>query len=187
MPLFASPTLHSDLITALELQIAEVFHTQPGEKSEIDVIVGLESRGFIFGPTLALRLGAAFVPVRKKGKLPGPCETESFEKEYGADHFQMQSDAIKKGQKVVIADDIIATGKILATPMSAMSYIGRWLTLETGGSAAAAGRLVRKLEGDLLGYLFMMELDFLNGRAKLDAPVHTLFSGQEESLKKDDS
>lgn len=111
MPLFANHKLHEDLIRALELQIASVFNTTTGEKSEVDVIVGLESRGFLPGPTLALRLGAGFVPVRKKGKLPGPCETESFEKEYGADHFQMQSDAIKPGQKVVVVDDIIATGK----------------------------------------------------------------------------
>lgn len=162
MPLFSSHQLHSDLIRALELQIASVFNTTMGSQSSVDVIVGLESRGFLFGPTLALRLGAGFVPVRKKGKLPGPCETESFEKEYGADHFQMQSDAIKKGQKVVIVDDIIATG----------------------GSAAAAGKLVRKLGGELLGYVFMMELDFLKGREKLGAPVHTLFAGQEEGLKK---
>ena len=112
MPLFSSHSLHSDLIRAIELQIANVFHTGLGEKSDVDVIVGLESRGFLFGPTLALRMGAGFVPVRKRGKLPGPCETESFEKEYGADHFQMQSDAFAKGKKVVIVDDIIATGKI---------------------------------------------------------------------------
>jgi adenine phosphoribosyltransferase len=110
MPLFASPELHNDLIRALELQVASVFNLAVGEKSEVDVIVGLESRGFLFGPTLALRLGAAFVPVRKKGKLPGECETESYQKEYGADHFQMQSDAIKRGLKVIIVDDIIATG-----------------------------------------------------------------------------
>ena len=111
MPLFSSHKLHADLIRALELQVAEVFQTTPGEESDVDVIVGLESRGFLLGPSLALTLGAGFVPVRKKGKLPGPCETESFEKEYGADHFQMQSDAIKQGQKVIIVDDIIATGK----------------------------------------------------------------------------
>ena len=110
MPLFSSHALHSNLIRALELQIADVFHTTTGEKSDVDVVVGLESRGFLFGPTLALRLGAGFVPVRKQGKLPGKCETESFEKEYGADHFQMQSDAIRRGQKVIIVDDIIATG-----------------------------------------------------------------------------
>ncbi|KAK3726007.1 adenine phosphoribosyltransferase [Vermiconidia calcicola] len=163
MPLFSSHSLHTDLIRALELQIADVFQTSTGEKSDIDVIVGLEARGFLFGPSLALRLGAGFVPVRKQGKLPGSCETEGYEKEYGPDNFQMQSDAIKKGQKVVVVDDIIATG----------------------GSAAAAGKLVRKLGGDLLGYVFMMELDFLKGRAKLDAPVHTLFAGQEEGSKKD--
>ena len=111
MPLFSSHSLHADLIRALELQIADVFKTGLGEKSEVDVVVGLESRGFLLGPTLALRLGAGFVPIRKQGKLPGSCETEAFEKEYGADHFQMQSDAIKKGQKVVVIDDIIATGQ----------------------------------------------------------------------------
>ncbi|KAK0362880.1 adenine phosphoribosyltransferase [Friedmanniomyces endolithicus] len=159
MPIFASHALHTTLIEALELQIAEAFQTQAGEKSEIDVIVGLESRGFLFGPALALRLGAGFVPVRKQGKLPGPCETVTYKKEYGEDVFQMQSDAFKSGQKVVIVDDIIATG----------------------GTAAAAGQLVRKLGGTLLGFVFMMELDFLKGREKLDAPAYTLLSGQEES------
>ena len=106
LPLFASPQQHSNLVRALELQLLEAFADQ-----KIDVIVGLESRGFLFAPTLALRLGAAFVPVRKTGKLPGKCETESFVKEYGADHFQMQSDAIGERQRVVVMDDIIATGK----------------------------------------------------------------------------
>ncbi|KAK3111440.1 adenine phosphoribosyltransferase [Teratosphaeriaceae sp. CCFEE 6253] len=159
MPIFASHALHTCLLDALELQIAAAFGTQRGEKSEIDVVVGLESRGFLFGPALALRLGAGFVPVRKQGKLPGECVTVTYEKEYGADVFQMQADAVQAGQKVVIVDDIIATG----------------------GTAAAAGSLVRKLGGTLLGYVFMMELDFLKGREKLDAPVHTLLSGQEES------
>ncbi|EME83708.1 uncharacterized protein MYCFIDRAFT_101330, partial [Pseudocercospora fijiensis CIRAD86] len=161
MPLFSSHDLHSDLITALEYQLAASFHTTIGEKSEIDVIVGLESRGFLFGPTLALRVGAGFVPVRKPGKLPGETVEESYRKEYGADAFQMQADAIKPGQKVVIVDDIIATG----------------------GTAAAAGNLVQKLGGHLLGYVFIMELDFLKGREKLNAPVHTLLSAQDEALK----
>ena len=108
MPLFSNHELHNDLITALELQLADKFGKQHG----IDVIVGLESRGFLFGPTLALRLGAGFVPVRKQGKLPGECITEGYEKEYGTDFFQMQGDAIKKGAKVVIVDDIIATGEL---------------------------------------------------------------------------
>ncbi|KXT08957.1 hypothetical protein AC579_10314 [Pseudocercospora musae] len=161
MPLFSSHDLHGHLITALEYQLATSFHTTIGEKSEIDVIVGLESRGFLFGPTLALRVGAAFVPVRKAGKLPGETVSESYRKEYGADTFQMQADAITPGQKVVIVDDIIATG----------------------GTAAAAGNLVQKLGGQLLGYVFIMELDFLKGREKLNAPVHTLLSGQDEVLK----
>ena len=75
-----------------------------------DVIVGLEARGFLFGPSLALRLGASFVPVRKKGKLPGPCETAGYQKEYGEDFFQIQSNAVMQGQKVLVVDDIIATG-----------------------------------------------------------------------------
>lgn len=103
MPLFANPKLHNSLIDALEMEVLQ-------HHSEVDVVVGLDSRGFLFGPSLALRLNAAFVPVRKQGKLPGPCETEGFKKEYGEDFFQLQSDAIKKGQKVIIVDDIIATG-----------------------------------------------------------------------------
>ena len=72
--------------------------------------MGLEARGFLFGPSLALKLGAGFVPVRKQGKLPGPTATASFEKEYGEDYFQIQTDAIRNGQKVLVVDDIIATG-----------------------------------------------------------------------------
>jgi len=102
--------------------------------------------------TMSNRLGAAFVPIRKPGKLPGDTLTEGFEKEYGTDHFQMQADAITRGQKVLVVDDIIATG----------------------GSAAAAGSLVKKVGGELLGYVFLKELGFLKGRDKLDAPVHTL-------------
>ncbi|GIZ41908.1 hypothetical protein CKM354_000519300 [Cercospora kikuchii] len=157
MPLFSNPSHHNSLITALELQFREKFGANHG----IDVIVGLESRGFLFGPTLAMRLGAGFVPVRKQGKLPGECVTEGYQKEYGTDWFQMQKDAISPGQKVVIVDDIIATG----------------------GSAAAAGNLVQQLGGQLVGYVFIMELDFLKGRNKLNAPVHTLLSGQDEALQ----
>lgn len=79
-----------------------------------DIVAGLEARGFLFGPSLALALGAGFVPIRKKGKLPGPTETAGFEKEYGKDWFEIQKDAITPGQHVVIVDDIIATGIPLA-------------------------------------------------------------------------
>ncbi|KAI4114189.1 MAG: hypothetical protein LQ345_004995 [Seirophora villosa] len=154
LPFFADPLLHRSLIRALELQVTDSY----GQKQTPDVVVALEARGFLFGPSLALKLGAGFVPVRKQGKLPGATETAAFEKEYGKDFFQIQSDGIKPGQRVLIVDDIIATG----------------------GSAAAAGSLVKKLGGTLLGYLFILELDFLKGREKLDAPVNTLLSSQEE-------
>lgn len=107
MPLFADPTLHSALITALELQIADIYGDNLPE-----VLVGLDARGFLFAPSLALRLGIGFVPVRKRGKLPGPCVTATYEKEYGTDYFQIQSDGIKEGQRVLVLDDIIATGKL---------------------------------------------------------------------------
>lgn len=155
LPLFSDPELHQSLIRALELHVGSSF----GSVDKIDVVVALEARGFLFGPSLAMRLGAGFVPLRKRGKLPGPVEEANYEKEYGKDFLQIQSDAIKQGQKVVVVDDIIATG----------------------GSAAAAGSLVRKLGGDLLGYAFILELDFLKGRNKLDAPVHTLLSSQGEA------
>lgn len=103
MPLFADVKLHNALIDALAMLVQQHYNN-------VDVVVGLDSRGFLFGPSLALRLNAGFVPVRKQGKLPGPCETEGFKKEYGEDFFQLQSDAIKPGQKVLVVDDIIATG-----------------------------------------------------------------------------
>ncbi|ESZ98819.1 adenine phosphoribosyltransferase [Sclerotinia borealis F-4128] len=147
LPLFASHDLHESLIRALELQVLLV---NGGKKP--DVIVGLDARGFLFGPSLALRLGAGFAPVRKRGKLPGPTEEAIFDKEYGQDYFQIQKDAIKPGQSVLVVDDIIATG----------------------GSAQAAGKLVEKLGGNCMGYLFILELDFLKGRDKLNALVATL-------------
>ncbi|KAJ5605104.1 hypothetical protein N7510_010258 [Penicillium lagena] len=151
LPIFADPTLHEALLRSLELHILASYN---GQKP--DVVVGLEARGFLMGPSLALRLGASFVPVRKQGKLPGPCETQAYEKEYGQDFFQMQADSIKPGQKVIVVDDIIATG----------------------GSACAAGELIKKMGGDLLGFIFILELEFLKGRDKLPAPVCTLLTGQ---------
>ncbi|KAK6214821.1 adenine phosphoribosyltransferase [Colletotrichum tabaci] len=139
MPLFLDPVVHQALGEILELQVKEAFESLP------DVIVGLDARGFLFGPGMALRLGTGFAPVRKQGKLPGPCVTAEYQKEYGSDFFQMQQDAIKPGQKVLIVDDIIATG----------------------GSAKAAADLVKKLGGDIIGYLFILEIPGLNGREKL--------------------
>lgn len=108
LPLFADFHLHQSLVRALELHVKTYYEEGPDSKP--DVIVGLEARGFLFGPTLALALGAGFVPVRKHGKLPGPTQTAAYKKEYGEDLFQIQEDSIKKGQRVLVVDDIIATG-----------------------------------------------------------------------------
>ncbi|TFB02350.1 Adenine phosphoribosyltransferase [Trichoderma ghanense] len=147
MPLFANPDAHATLLSALELQISESFGA-----NKPDIIVGLDARGFLFGPGLALRLGVGFAAVRKKGKLPGPCVTAEYVKEYGKDLFQMQQDAIREGQKVLIVDDIIATG----------------------GSAAAAADLVHQLKGQVVGYLFILEIPGLNGREKLGGAPTTI-------------
>ena len=106
LPIFGNPELHESLVRALEIHILATY----GQLRKPEVIVGLEARGFLFGPSLALRMGAAFVPVRKMGKLPGPVHTAGFQKEYGEDFFQIQQDAIRPGQRVVVVDDIIATG-----------------------------------------------------------------------------
>ncbi|KAK4191784.1 phosphoribosyltransferase-like protein [Podospora australis] len=152
LPLFQDPSTHNALLRALELQVREFSTVKP------DVVVGLDARGFLFGPSLALRLDASFVPVRKKGKMPGPCVTAAYEKEYGTDFFQMQEGAIKPGQKVLVVDDIIATG----------------------GSAEAAGKLVKQLGGELIGYLFILEIAFLQGRSKLGGvPTITLLETNE--------
>lgn len=167
LPLFADPSLHETLISALELQVLAAFAQKP------DVIVALDARGFLFGPSLALRLGCKFAPVRKPGKLPGPVETASYKKEYGEDLFQLQQDAVAPGERALVVDDIIATGQFSLVVVAHETRINGYL----GGSAQAAGALVEKLGGKLLGFLFILELDFLHGRDKLTAPVHTLLSG----------
>lgn len=176
LPLFADPNLHQSLIRALELHV----RTYHADDQKPDIVVGLEARGFLFGPSLALALGAGFVPIRKKGKLPGSTETAGYEKEYGKDLFEIQTDAIKQGQRVLIVDDIIATGM----PRSRAWPLYKLTRSFVGGSAAAAGSLVGALGGTLLGYVFLLELDFLNGREKLKAPVYTLLSSQESAPAK---
>jgi len=104
-PLFADPNLLVDLIRALELFVLQSF-----PNTKIDTVVGLDARGFLIGPSLALKLGAGFAPVRKKGKLPGPTVRATYTKEYGTDEFEMQEGAIKGDANVLILDDIIATG-----------------------------------------------------------------------------
>src|SRR3954453_16666757 len=113
----------------------------------VDVVVGVEARGFIFAPALAYRLGAGFVPVRKPKKLPGKTSSVSYALEYGTDTLEIHQDAIQPGQNVIISDDLLATG----------------------GTAAATAQLIRKLGGLVAGGAFAVELTFLNGRSKLPA------------------
>ncbi|RCN32606.1 putative adenine phosphoribosyltransferase [Ancylostoma caninum] len=106
MPLFANPSLVQDLCSA----IAHHIRTDVGK---VDAVAALEARGFLFGPTVAMSLGVPFVPIRKKGKLPGDCVQASYMKEYGEDTVEVQKDAMKLGWKVVILDDLLATGGTL--------------------------------------------------------------------------
>jgi adenine phosphoribosyltransferase len=115
------------------------------QHKKIKKVVGIESRGFIFGAPLALRLNAGFVPARKPKKLPAATIREEYALEYGTDAIEMHTDAIVKGERVIVVDDLLATG----------------------GTATATGRLVEKLGGELRGFAFLIELDFLHGRGKL--------------------
>lgn len=127
--------------------------------AELDAIVAIESRGFIFGAALADRLGTALVPARKPGKLPAETVREEYALEYGTDALEIHRDAIRDGQRVLIVDDLLATG----------------------GTAAAAARLVEKLGGRIAGCLFLIELAFLNGRQALSPhPVTALISYKSE-------
>src|SRR5687768_12636006 len=112
----------------------------------VDVVMAIESRGFILGAALADRLGAGFVPVRKPGKLPSRTIQCTYDLEYGTDCLEVHEDAFERGQRVLVVDDVIATG----------------------GTARAAGQLARQLGATVSGYAFLVELGFLNGRAKLD-------------------
>jgi adenine phosphoribosyltransferase len=120
--------------------LASKYHT-----SLIDVVVGVESRGFIFGGALAHQLKAGFVPVRKRGKLPAPTIEEEYELEYGRDVLAIHEDGIHRGQRVLVVDDLLATG----------------------GTMAATLRLVERLGGEIVGAAFLIELAFLKGRERL--------------------
>ena len=119
-----------------------------------EAVFGIESRGFIFGAALAARLGCGFVPVRKPGRLPSATERVTYDLEYGTDTLEVHRDAIEPGERVLVCDDLIATG----------------------GTASATAELVRRLGGDVVGFAFVIKLAFLDGAAKL-APtpvVHLL-------------
>jgi len=117
----------------------------------IDLVVGMESRGFLLGAPVALHLGAGFIPARKPGKLPGPIRTRSFALEYGTAQLEIHVDAIRAGQRVLIVDDVLATG----------------------GTARATAELVEDLGGVVHGFAFLMELEFLSGAKNIAAYPYT--------------
>lgn len=125
---------------------------------QIDVVMGIEARGFIFGPALAYRLNAGFVPVRKPKKLPAETIRYTYDLEYGSDTLEIHKDAIQPGQRVVIVDDLLATG----------------------GTALASVNLAKQLGGEIMGLAFVVELDALGGRKKLEGyDVHSLIHYDE--------
>uniref|UniRef100_A0A8C9MXX0 Adenine phosphoribosyltransferase n=1 Tax=Serinus canaria TaxID=9135 RepID=A0A8C9MXX0_SERCA len=145
-PLLKDPVAFRTLIDLLEDHVRASF-------PKIDFIVGLDSRGFLIGTPLAQRLGIGFVPVRKKGKLPGATECISYSLEYGKAELEIQSDAVEPGQKVVVVDDLLATG----------------------GTMGAACELLKRLKAEILECLVIIELKALKGSEKLNSiPFYSL-------------
>lgn len=143
-PVLSDPAL----LQATVDHLAEAFAEQ-----EVDAVVGMESRGFIFGAPLALALGAAFVPARKPGKLPYDSIGVEYELEYGTARLEMHTDAIAKGARVLVVDDLLATG----------------------GTAAATNKLIGQLGGEIVANCFVIELGFLPGREAIgDVDVHSI-------------
>jgi adenine phosphoribosyltransferase len=144
LPLLADPEAFADAVALL---------AEPFRNERIDQVLGMEARGFLLGIPIAMQLGAGFVPVRKKGKLPYDTYGVTYELEYGTDTLEMHVDAVLQGQRILIVDDLLATG----------------------GTAAATVELVGKARGDVIGCAFLIELDFLDGRARLGVDrVHSL-------------
>lgn len=135
------------------LQMAEPF------RGRTDLVVGVESRGFILGAPIAYELGCGFVVIRKSGKLPADTLQTSYQLEYGSDTLEIHRDAIRPKQRVLVVDDLLATG----------------------GTIAAAARLIEELDGEIVGFSFMIELAFLNGRKHLEGhEIHTLVTYESE-------
>jgi adenine phosphoribosyltransferase len=143
-PLFADPAALRGAVDLLAERLA-------GE-GPVDFVFAAEARGFILGPALAIALGAGFVPARRPGKLPAATEGAAYELEYGLAELHVHTDAIAPGARVVVHDDLIATG----------------------GTAAALGEIVARLGGEVVAYGFLVELSDLSGRARLGAPTHAL-------------
>ena len=127
--------------------------SMPFKDQRVDLVVGIESRGFIFGAAVADRIGAGFSPVRKPGKLPSACVRTTYDLEYGSDTLEMHEDAVTRGQRVLIVDDLLATG----------------------GTARATTDMVKRLGGQVHALAFLIELVALNGRARLEGEtVHSV-------------
>lgn len=135
-PLLSDARAFATAVTAL---------SEPHADARIDLVVGIEARGFIFAAPMATRLGAGFVPLRKAGKLPGATMTETYDLEYGTATLEVHEDAFSPGDRVLIVDDVLATG----------------------GTAAAAARLVGRAQGHIVGLTFLIELGFLDGAKRL--------------------
>jgi adenine phosphoribosyltransferase len=145
-PLLAAPDVFRGTVDALAAPFA-------GE--HLDKVLGIEARGFVFAAPVAYHHAAGFVPVRKTGKLPWEIEREEYELEYGTDLLEVHRDAVAPGERVLIVDDVIATG----------------------GTAAASARLVERLGGVVVGLAFVLELEYLHGREKLAGRrIHTVAS-----------
>ena len=141
------------------LSLAVEYLTQPFRSLHVDIVVGAESRGFIFGTAIARNLSAGFVPIRKPGRLPAETISEEYELEYGTDRMEIHCDAISPSARVLIVDDLLATG----------------------GTMAACCRLVAALGGEIVGLAVLIELTFLNGRRKVaDYPVHSILTFDSE-------
>ncbi|HKY34032.1 MAG TPA: adenine phosphoribosyltransferase [Candidatus Polarisedimenticolia bacterium] len=144
-----TPMLRDQTAFSSSIRALEELHAQ----DRVDAIAAVESRGFIFGGALALRLGAGFIPIRKPGKLPHDTLSESYALEYGSDTIEIHADAVRRGDRVVLLDDLLATG----------------------GTARAGVNLLRKLGAEVVAATFVVELDFLKGRRRLeDVPVNAL-------------
>jgi len=142
------------------LSLAVEYLTQPFRHTRVDWVAGAESRGFIFGTAVARNLSAGFVPIRKPGRLPHDTHSEEYALEYGVDRVEIHKDAIQAGDRVLMVDDVLATG----------------------GTMAACCRLVKALGGEIVGIAFLIELSFLNGRNQLyDYPIHSILKYDSES------
>jgi len=144
-PILKDPVLCREINTALAAQLKGL---------EIDVVAGIESRGFLFGPSLAQLLNVPFVPVRKAGKLPYTTIRQSYDLEYGSATIECHKDAVLRGQKVLVHDDLLATG----------------------GTVVAASELIMQLGASITGYSFIIALDFLGGRDRLKSYSGNIFS-----------